>query len=244
MQEAAAGIMSNKEFDQLVLENLGQVQLIAQRVSNKIPVCVELSDLVSVGILGLMEAIKKFNPQYGVRFKTYAEHRIRGAMLDSLRSLDWAPRKLRSDSRKMKTVFEALEQSLGRAATDEEKSEALDIGIDEYHRLMEKIARVRFESLDIMPGENDPPTPSPYEVLPDLPHCRPYSIFKKNETRDFIARAIQKLPKRERIIISLYYYEELTMHEIGKVLGVNESRVSQMHGNALRRLSGKLRPLN
>jgi RNA polymerase sigma factor for flagellar operon FliA len=242
--EAPENTLNDAERELLILEHLMQVKVIANRISSRIPSSVELADLVSVGILGLIDAVKKFNPKHGVRFKTFAEHRIRGAILDSLRDLDWAPRGLRSESRKIQTVCGDLEQHLGRVSTEEEKCEALGISLDEYRELAEKMLRMTVDSLDTVADTNEQKHPSPSGSIPDSPNGRPHSIFEKSETRDVMAAAIDNLPKRERLIVSLYYYEELTMYDIGKILGVNESRISQVHASAIRRLKSRLSSLN
>ncbi len=244
MPETPAYILSDDECERLILENLAQVKIIAKRIYRKIPAGVEMSDLVSIGTLGLIEAIKKFNPKHGVRLRTYAEYRIRGAMLDSLRSLDWAPRSLRSENRKMQAVCGALEQTLGRVSTEEEKSEALGISIAEYQEMSEDMVRMNVDSLDMAIDSNDQKGQSLSGSIPDSPNVRPYAIFEKSEIRDLISKAVNNLSKRERLIVSLYYYEELTMREIGAILGVNESRISQMHSNAIRRMKEKLKALN
>jgi RNA polymerase sigma factor for flagellar operon FliA len=244
IQETPANISNVNERERLILENLAQVKIIAKRIHSKIPPGVELSDLVSAGILGLIDAIGKFNPSHKVRLKTFAEHRIRGAMLDSLRNLDWSPRSLRVKSRKLQAVCGALEQSLGRLPTDEEKSDALGIGISEYHELTKMIGRMKVDSLDMAGNNNNQKTQSLSGSIPDSPTGRPSAIFERSEISNIMSLAMDKLPKRERLIISLYYFEELTMREIGEILGVNESRISQMHTNAIHRLKEKLRSLN
>jgi RNA polymerase sigma factor FliA len=244
IQETPATVLNINERERIILENLAQVKLIAKRIHSKIPPGVELSDLVSAGILGLIDAIGKFNPSHKVRLKTFAEHRIRGAMLDSLRNLDWSPRSLRVKSRKMQTVCRALEQSLGRLPTEEEKSDALGISMAEYHELTKMMGRMKVDSLDMVGNNEDQKTQSLAGSIPDSPTGHPSAIFEKSEISAIMSVAMNKLPKRERLIVSLYYFEELTMREIGEILGVNESRISQMHSNAIRRLKLQLRSLN
>jgi len=240
--EAHANIPGDNQRENLILKHLEQVRIIARRIYRKIPASIEQADLVGVGILGLIDAVEKFDPALSVQFKTYAEHRIRGAMLDSLRNLDWAPRTLRSKSRNMQSVCGALEQSLGRASTEEERSEALGVSLNKYHELSEKMARMTWDSLD-MGAEANERTSSPAERIPDSPASLPYAIFEKSEIRDVVSEAIDDLPKRERLVVSLYYYEELPMSDIGRILGIKESRISQLHASAIRRLKKKLRCL-
>jgi RNA polymerase sigma factor for flagellar operon FliA len=238
-------IPSNPDRDELILEHLPQIKYIAQRISTKLPSHVELNDLVSAGILGLLDAIEKFDPNRGVKFKTYAELRIKGAILDSLRNLDWAPRSLRKKSKDLERVYRELEQRLGRPATEKEVCEAMEISLDEFYELVDQIKGLNLGSFQEMSGKDEDKNSEPLvKYVPDAPQLDPFFVFHKSEIQGIMSTAIDTLPKKERLVVSLYYYDELTMKEIGKVLGVNESRVSQLHTKAMLRLRTKLRKVS
>jgi RNA polymerase sigma factor FliA len=227
---------------ELILEHLPQIKYIAQRISAKLPSHVELQDLVGAGILGLLDAIKKFNPRRGVLFKTYAELRIKGAVLDSLRNLDWAPRSLRKKSKDLERAYKGLEQRLGRQASDEEVCDAMSITLDDFYDLVDQIKGLNLGSFqELSPQDEDKEGETLVKYVPDAPRMDPFFIFHENEVRCILSTAIDSLPLKERLVISLYYFDELTMKEIGKVMGVNESRISQLHTKAMLRLRGKLR---
>jgi RNA polymerase sigma factor FliA len=238
-------VPSNAERDELILEHLPQIKYIAQRISTKLPSHVELNDLVSAGILGLLDAIEKFDPSRGVKFKTYAELRIKGAILDSLRNLDWAPRSLRKKSKDLERVYRELEQRLGRPATDKEVCEEMEISLEEFYELVDQIKGLNLGSFQELSGPDEEKNSEPLvKYVPDAPHLDPFFIFHKSEIQNILSTAIDTLPKKERLVVSLYYFDELTMKEIGRVLGVNESRVSQLHTKAMLRLRTKLRKMN
>jgi RNA polymerase sigma factor FliA len=238
-------IQHNTERDELILEHLPQIKYIAQRISTKLPSHVELNDLVSAGILGLLDAIEKFDPTRGVKFKTYAELRIKGAILDSLRNLDWAPRSLRKKSKDLERVYRDLEQRFGRPASDMEVCEEMQISLDEFNELVDQIKGLNLGSFQELSGQDDDKNSEPLvKYVPDAPHLDPFFVFHKSEIQSILSTAVDTLPKKERLVVSLYYFDELTMKEIGKVLGVNESRVSQLHTKAMLRLRTKLRKMN
>jgi len=228
------------EREQKILEHLKQVESIAKRICRKIPACIELEDLISAGILGLIKAIEKFDPEHGVKLKTFAEHRIRGAILDSLRDLDWAPRDLRHKNRNMQTVCGTLEQRLGRAATDEEKSDAMGINLSELHRLTDCIERMHVRSLETMLHSEDNGTTGLGNRVVDYTCKCPSEVYEKHEMRTIMDAAIEDLPKRERMVVCLYYYEQINMAQIAEIMGVNESRISQVHARAMQRLRMRL----
>jgi len=229
--------------DQLVVEHLPLVKFLAQRIAAKLPPSIEVNELISAGVLGLLDAVEKFQPERGVRFKTYAEARIRGAIIDSLRSMDWAPRSLRKKEREVEKAYYKLEQKLGRAVTDEEVAAELDIDIEEFHRWLNDLNSVSLGSFNNLSNQETEESDATdlLEYIPDAPEHNPYYIFEKTELCQQLAAAIDGLPEKERLVMSLYYYEELTMKEIGEVLGVNESRISQLHTKAIMRLRGRLR---
>jgi RNA polymerase sigma factor for flagellar operon FliA len=251
MQEAArqvkayeAVIQHSSSRDELILEHMPQIKYIAHRISAKLPSHVELNDLVSAGVLGLLDAVEKFDPTRGVKFKTYAELRVKGAILDSLRNLDWAPRSLRKRSKDLEKVYKELEQRLGRPASDKEVCDELAISLEEFYELVDQIKGLNLGSFHEMASQEDDRNSEPLiKYIPDAPQMDPFFVFHKSEIRNMLGGAIDALPKKERLVVSLYYFDELTMKEIGKVLGVNESRVSQLHTKAMLRLRTKLRKI-
>jgi RNA polymerase sigma factor FliA len=231
--------MTAEQREALIVEHLSLIKHVAHRVATRLPASVEIGDLVNAGVLGLIDAVDKFEPERGVKFKTYAELRVRGAIIDSLRTLDWAPRSLRRRGRDLERVYGDLEQKLGRPATDEEASTALGENIDDFHALLDQLNGLSVGSFDDTFQQDD--SESMINYYPDDGSNDPHLQFETAELTQLLADAIDNLPEKERLVLSLYYYEELTMKEIGGLLGVNESRVSQLHSKATLRLRGKLR---
>jgi len=228
--------------NKVILEHLPQIKYIAQRISRRLPPEVQLDDLISAGVIGLLDAYAKFDESKGVQFKTYAEIRIRGEILDSLRGLDWAPRSLRSRSKEIEQAYSELEQKLQRAATDEEVANWLKIDIETFHSLLDQlngltIGHFQQSSADEEKFDEDH---MPLRYLSDSQAESPFDSLQKNEMREILTSIIEQLPEREQLILSLYYYEELTMKEIGQILGVNESRVSQLHTRTMLRMRARL----
>ena len=217
------------------------VKYVAGKVAIGMPANVEFDDLVGYGAFGLMDAIDKFDPEKNVKFKTYAVTRIRGAIFDELRSIDWVPRSVRQKTREVEETIGALEAQLGRTATDQEIANSLGVSEAEYLKTIMKISGTSILSLNdvwFSGDENDKVSigdsiEAPSSLNPDV-------IVEKEEIRRVIVEAIQELPDKEKKILVLYYYEELTLKEIGQVLEVTESRVSQLHTKAILRLRAKL----
>jgi len=230
--------MTHAQRDALIQETLPLIKHIAHRVAIRLPSNVEIRDLINAGVLGLMDAIEKFEPERNVKFKTYAEVRIRGAILDSLRDLDWAPRSLRKKSKDLERMYADLSQKLGRPATDEEVSEAMGENIEDFHELVDQLHGLTIGSFENLSDSED--SENYINYYPDDGSNDPYMKFESNELTRLLAEAIEELPEKERLVLSLYYFEEFTMKEIGALLGVNESRVSQLHTKATLRLRGKL----
>ena len=230
--------MTPDERESLIVETLPLIKHIAHRVATRLPTNIEMRDLVNAGVLGLLDAVDKFEPERNVKFKTYAEVRIRGAILDSLRNLDWAPRSLRKKSKDLEKTYAELTQKLGRAATDEEVSEALGEDIEDFHALVDQLHGLTIGSFENLSDSED--SENFINYYPDDGSNDPYARFETSELTGFLTEAIEELPEKERLVLSLYYYEEFTMKEIGTLLGVNESRVSQLHTKATLRLRGKL----
>jgi RNA polymerase sigma factor for flagellar operon FliA len=230
--------MTPAERDALITETLPLIKHIAHRVATRLPSNIELQDLINAGVLGLLDAIDKFEPERNVKFKTYAEVRIRGAILDSLRNLDWAPRSLRKKSRDLERTYAELSQKLGRPATDEEMSEAMGSDLEDFYALVDQLHGLTIGSFENLSDGED--SDSYLNYYPDDGSNDPYTRFESSELTRLLVSAIEDLPEKERLVLSLYYYEEFTMKEIGSLLGVNESRVSQLHTKAMLRLRGKL----
>jgi len=230
--------MTAAERDALIVATLPLIKHVAHRVATRLPANIEMRDLINAGVLGLLDAVDKFEPERGVKFKTYAEVRIRGAILDSLRNLDWAPRSLRKKSKDLERIYADLSQKLGRPASDEEVSEAMGEDIEDFHALVEQLHGLTIGSFENVGDSED--SDNYINYYPDDGTNDPYVRFQSNELTALLAQAIDELPEKERLVLSLYYYEEFTMKEIGTLLGVNESRVSQLHTKATLRLRTRL----
>lgn len=228
----------------LIEEYIPLVKYLAHRISIKLPNHVEIDDLVNSGIIGLIDAIEKFDPSRGIKFKTYAEFRIRGAIFDGLRSLDWVPRSVRKQKKMVEQSYAALEQKLGRHATDEELSESLGIDLSELYKILDNLKGVnlgKFVELNNNDSQSSMDGDAAIAFIPDRSTDDPYHKFQKHELTEILAEAIRNLPDKERYVVSLYYFDELTMKEIGTVLDITESRVSQLHTKSMLRLRDNLK---
>ncbi|NLI77334.1 MAG: RNA polymerase sigma factor WhiG [Candidatus Riflebacteria bacterium] len=225
--------------DSLIMKYASFVKYVAGRIAVNLPSNVEFDDLVSYGILGLIDAIDKYDPERKVKFKTYAKTRIRGAIFDELRVLDWTPRSIRQKARKLEKAYAKLEGKLGRDATDEEIAEFLKIDISELHKLFDETKKSLLLSLDEI-FYDDEEGSSRFDFVENQKSDNPQAKIEEAEAKRILADAIGKLSERERMVITLYYYEDLTSKEIGKILGVSDSRVSQLHTKAILRLRGRL----
>jgi RNA polymerase sigma factor for flagellar operon FliA len=228
--------------DRLILNYAPLVKYVAGRISTSLPAHVDEGDLVSYGLLGLIGAIERYDPAREIKFETYAISRIKGSIIDELRSLDWVPRSVRSRAREIERAMLELENRLKRAPTDEEVAAEIGITVDEFQDALTAISRSSVAALDelwqISTGGGD--TVSLIDTIED-PHADdPSKAMSQTEVREALADAIQRLPEREKLVITLYYYEELTLREIGEVLSVTESRVSQLHTKAILRLKVRL----
>jgi len=222
------------ERERLILEHLPQVRLVACRIHERLPESVNLDDLISVGTIGLIDAIDRFDPGHNVKLKTYAEYKIRGAILDSLRGLDWAPRQQRKRSKQIEAAITVIEQREHRAPSEEEIAKELAIPIEEYHEWLVAIRGVNMGSLETVSPEGD--GSSLLKYISDDEESWPSRIVEKSELQRLLASAIEKMPRTERTVISLYYHEELTLREIAKIVNLHESRVSQLKSQAILRL--------
>ena len=223
-----------EERERLILEHLPQVRLIARRIHERLPESVSLDDLISTGTLGLIAAIDRFDPKHNVKLKTYAEYKIRGAILDSLRGLDWAPRQQRKRSKQIEAAIAAAEQKLHRMPGEEEIAAELNVSIEEYHGWLVDIRGVNMGSLEN--ASNDEPGRDLLRFVSDSDENWPSLIAERRELQKLLAAAIEKMPHMEKIVLSLYYHEELTLREISKVVKLHESRISQLKSQAILRL--------
>ena len=227
--------------DRLILTYAPLVKYVAGRLGSGLPAHVDDEDLASYGLLGLIGAIERFDPTRDVKFETYALGRIKGAIIDELRSLDWVPRSVRSRARQIERTIAELEGKLGRAPSDEEIADKLGVTEEELDDDLFQISRTSIAALDelwTVSGSGD--QVSLIDTIEDTAEPSPTAALDETELREAMADAIAGLPEREKIVITLYYYEELTLREIGEVLGVTESRVSQLHTKAVLRLKARL----
>lgn len=227
--------------EKLILEYASLIKFIAQKIAVRLPSNIEFDDLVSSGVIGLMDAIDKYDPTRDNKFKTYAEFRIRGAILDELRAQDWVPRSVREKAKQLERAHLRLEQRLGRAPTEDETVMELGITKDEYYNLLNQVKSVSILSLDEAGSFNSSDRKSILSLLESCKIPSPLTQLSLKSVKEMVTRAIESLPEKQRLVLSLYYYEDLNLKEIGEVLDVTESRVSQLHTQAILWLRRKLR---
>ena len=228
--------------ERLILHYSPLVKYVAGRVGVGLPPNIEQADLVSYGIFGLIDAIVKFDITRAIKFETYAISRIKGAIIDELRAIDWIPRSVRYKAREVEKAYAALESRLHRTPTEPEVAEELGISLEDLHTIFSQVSFVNVIALDelLNVGGERGDKLSLVDTLEDTKAEDPVQAFETEETKYLLARAINTLPEREKIVVTLYYYEGLTLAEIGQVLGVTESRICQMHTKAVLQLRGKL----
>ena len=231
-----------QERERLVMENLPQVGFIARRIHNRLPEHIPLGDLMNAGIVGLLEAIDHYDPSRNIKLMTFARLRIEGAILDSLRELDWSPRELRKQGRQVEQALQALRHSLGRTPSEDEIAAALGVDLEGFQRLLCDLRGLDLGSLEALAAESERDDQI-YNYAPTSDRESPLYLCLQSELREYLARAVSELPERERQVLALYYVEELTMKEVGAVLGVGEGRISQIHSAALLRLRASLQDL-
>jgi RNA polymerase sigma factor for flagellar operon FliA len=234
---AAPDVLSDAERERLILEHLPQVRLIARRIQERLPENITLEDLISTGVIGLISAIDNFDPSHNVKLKTYAEYKIRGAILDSLRGLDWAPRQKRRQAKQIEAAIAVAEQRLQRTPNEEEIAEELGIGLDEYHTWLVEIRGLNIASLEYAGSEDGKDL---LEYIPDGGERLPSTLLERSELARLLAKSIGDIPAIEQTVLSLYYREELTLREIAQVVKLHESRISQLKSQAILRLRAHL----
>lgn len=227
--------------DKIIVEYAPLVKFLAQKIASRLPSNIELDDLISCGVIGLMDAIDKFDSSRDNKFKTYAEFRIRGAILDELRSQDWVPRSVRDKAKVLERAYSKLEIDFGRPATDEEMCKELDCSMDEFHELINQAKSVSLLNID----EASTFSKGDKRLIASLAEGKkglnPFSSVNYKSIQDVLKRGIMSLQEKQRLVLSLYYFEDLNLKEIGQVLEVTESRVSQLHTQAILKLKAKIK---
>jgi RNA polymerase sigma factor for flagellar operon FliA len=229
----ASESITDDERERLILEHLPQVRLIARRIQERLPENVALEDLVSTGVIGLISAVDNFDPSHNVKLRTYAEYKIRGAILDSLRGMDWAPRQKRRRAKRIEAAIADAEQRLQRSPTEEEIAAQLAISIDEYHQWLVEVRGLNIASLEYVAGNQGKDL---LHYLSSGLENLPSALLERAELERMLAQAIDGIPHVERTILRLYYHEELTLREIAQIVKLHESRVSQLKSQAILRL--------
>ncbi|MGA8178492.1 MAG: FliA/WhiG family RNA polymerase sigma factor [Desulfobacterales bacterium] len=239
-QEVCPVAMEDADFkgrEDLIIKYAPLVKKIAERMAMRLPPQISKEELIGPGILGLFDAIEKFDSTKGIKFKTYANMRIKGAILDELRKMDWISRSVRKNINRIEDAIRALELKLGRSPKDDEIAEEMGIDIESYYKMTSKSCGVNLLSLDEL--MLDGATPKISKQVSDVPS--PFDNLKVKEIKTVIAKALSTLSKKEQLVMSLYYYDELTLKEIANVLDLTESRISQIHSKAIIRLRVKMR---
>ncbi len=231
--------------EELILTYTPLIKYIASRLAMRLPTYISIDDLISSGVIGLIDAVDKFDTTKNVQFKTYAEFRIKGAMLDELRALDWVPRSVRRKIHELEHMYAQLEKELGRPAMDEEVALALNVNMEEFHKLLDETKSVTFLDIELLRQRvSDAGDGGESTDFFEMAGKDPFGSINLSQSRELVAKAIEGLPQKERLVITLYYYEELTMKEIGLVMGYTESRISQMHSKAVLRLRAKIKKMD
>lgn len=238
-EEAYRGANHNR--DELIVSHLPLVKFLVGRIASNLPPHLDQEDLMSAAIIGLITAAERFDPTRGVQFKTFAEQRIKGTIMDELRSQDWLSRSLRDKYKRMERAFAGLEQKLGRNPTSEEVAAALELTLEDYFRMLEEINILSFVSLNDSWEDEDGSPFGLLDVLEDTKAENPQNQLMARQLVESLGAAIEELPEKERIVITLYYHEEMNLKEIGQVLNLTESRISQLHSQAVVRLRAKLK---
>ena len=229
----------SSDRDEMILQHLPQVKLIASRIHDKLPESVVLDDLISAGVLGLIDAVDHFDASMNVKLKTYAEHKIRGAILDSLRSLDWAPRNKRRKSKLIEAAISDQEKMLQRTPTEDEVAEHLKISLKEYRKWLVEIRGINLAPMEQASGDGE--TTDVLRFASGKDDEWPSMQFERSELKRLVANTIERLPDVERTIITLYYRKEFTLRQIAKVVSLHETRVSQLKSQAILRMRSAIK---
>lgn len=230
--------LSIEERNQIIEKYLPMIQCVAKRISSRLPANIQYQDLISNAVIGLMDAISKYDSSRNNKFKTYAEFRVRGAILDALRAQDWTPRSIRDKAKRIHKVTKELEQKFSRPPTEKEIASALNISLEDYYSMLNQTKEVNLVSIDEGDIFNHDDKNFVLRILED--NNSSVNQINKKAIQKILTSAIKELPERQRIVLSLYYYEELNLRKIGQILKVTESRVSQLHAQAIQRLKYKL----
>ena len=243
-QQAEEIEITTENREEVIKRYSPMIKYVANRIAMRLPPHIEVDDLISVGVLGLMDAISKYDSSRGAKFKTYAEFRVRGAILDELRAMDWVPRSIRQKASNVDKVVQSLQAKLSRSPEDEEVAKEMGISLDQFHDTLNETKSIPIFSLeDLGIAKESGEQQSLLDCLAGKADADPQTQIRLIELKEIIAKAIDALPEKERLMVSLYYYEELTMKEIGAVLEITESRVSQIHSKAVYRLRTKLKAI-
>jgi RNA polymerase sigma factor for flagellar operon FliA len=227
--------------NRLVELHMPLVGYIASKTATGLPPHIEVGELQCVGILGLINAVERFDPDKGIAFETFAKMRVYGAIMDELRSLDWIPRSIRQKTKKIETAYRALDQTLGRPATAAEMADHLGISVREFHKMLREVSSTTLLSLEqIYSSDSNSGTMTLLDVLEATNAANPLETLQSEEMRDELAQTIDRLPEKEKLILALYYYEDLTLKEIGRILSLSESRISQIHTKTILKLRGRM----
>lgn len=227
--------------DEIVVKYASLVKYLAQKIAIRLPANIELDDLISAGVIGLMDAVDKYDCTRDNKFKTYAEFRIRGAMLDELRSQDWVPRSVREKAKQLERVFSRIEHAKGRPATDAEMCEELKVNPEEFAELLNEVRSVSLLNYDDLNSLTKTDKKSMMGLIENGKLNNPFAEVSRQNLKGMVEKAIADLPEKQRLVLALYYYEDMNLKEIGRVLEVTESRVSQLHTQAVLRLKAKLK---
>lgn len=227
--------------EEVVVKYASLVKYLAQKIAIRLPANIELDDLISAGVIGLMDAVDKYDHTRDNKFKTYAEFRIRGAMLDELRSQDWVPRSVREKAKQLERVFAKIEHAKGRPATDQEVCEEMKISPEEFAELLNEVRSVSLLNYDDLNSLTKTDKKSMLGLIENGRLNNPFAEVSRTNLKGMVEKAIADLPEKQRLVLALYYYEDMNLKEIGRVLEVTESRVSQLHTQAILRLKAKLK---
>ena len=232
--------LTEEKKNQLIVEYAPLIRFVAQRIAARLPSNIELDDLISSGVIGLIDAIEKYNSDRDNKFKTYAEFRIRGAILDELRAQDWVPRSIRDKSKMLNRRILKMESDKGRTLSEEEIAEGLGLSISEYYKLVNEVRPVSVLSIDDTVAYSNMDKKTIMNLLESCKLTNPFNQLNLKSVKKVMTQVIEELPERQRLVLSLYYYEDLNLKDIGQILRVTESRISQLHAQAIQRLRVKL----